>query len=427
MKGDIRMKLVNRTLALIVLLLAVFAGCADAKTPILLATYGAEDPMVYTRHAKVAAVFNAAHPEYELRIDAYPYNGYPEKIAVMVAAGAPPDIFQAWAQYKPQWVEQGLLLDLTERWQSSVVIKRARPYPFAEEAASYKGRIYGVPHDYNARILVLNGDLVAQAGLVQPDTNWTMEAWQTYVRRLAKPTKGVYGSQLMGHWSTVNWQWAVLFNGTGWLNDDRTDVCIEEPPMIEMLEMWLDLIYNYGAVPGPGVAAARNEWDGGYGIFAGWVSTAFDLANRVNYDWRLMTFPLGPSNGDSFAQGHLWSIPFNAAKPDQSWQVLEWFLTHEGQQAWVVHDNRQPIIQSSSLWEMYFSRLPTDQRRSVQDFLMNTLYGENRIHNMNYWTTYGELNTIMNRHLATVFSRAVSPQNAMANAAAEIRPVLRGK
>lgn len=262
-KGDIKVRMKKLRLMLALLLLAALVSCVDAKTPILLATYGAEDPLVYTRHAKVAAVFNAAYPEYELRIDAYPYNGYPEKIAVMVAAGAPPDIFQAWAQYKPLWVEQGLLLDLTERWQSSAVTKRARPYPFAQEAASYKGRIYGVPHDYNARILVLNEDLVAQAGMAPPETNWTMETWKTYVRRLTDPTKGVYGSELAGHWSTVNWQWAVLFNGTGWLNEDRTDVCIEEPPMIEMLDMWLDVIYNYGAAPAPGVAPARNAWEGG--------------------------------------------------------------------------------------------------------------------------------------------------------------------
>lgn len=414
------------TIGTVLLLLLTVLSHAGARTPIRLVTYGAEDPLLFGKYERIAEAFNNAHPEYELIVELLPYDGYPEKVTVMIAGGAPPDVFQAWAQHKPEWAEHGLLYDVTDWWNRSPVAKEARLYPFMVEAAMYGEKIYGVPHDYNARILILNEDRILETGMAPPDDDWSMTDWQTYVRRMTDETRRLFGSDISGHWSTVNWQWATLFNGQGWLNPQRTDTVVDGPEMIQLLEMWHELIYVHRAVPAPGQSAAHGRYDGGYGMFDGWISTAFALEELATFEWRLSPFPIGPGGGDSFAQGHLWSIPVNAPNPEASWKVLEWFLTQEGQEAWVAHMNTQPISNDPALWELYFSRLSPQKREHVEAFI-DTLYGKNRIHNMSYWPTYGQVNTIMNRHLGTVFSNVQSPANAMSNAASEIRAVLRGE
>ncbi len=85
----------------------------------------------------MAELFNASHPEYELEIEIYPYAEYPTKITVMLTTGVYPDVFLTWAQYKPAWADQGLLLDLEEMWNNSAIAKSARLYPFAMDLASY--------------------------------------------------------------------------------------------------------------------------------------------------------------------------------------------------------------------------------------------------------------------------------------------------
>lgn len=394
---------------------------AFGQEEIRMVTYGES----FAAYEAIERAFNASHPDYRLVIEAYPFAEYVSKLTVMILSGAPPDVFQTWAQDRPAWVEQGILLDLTPYWERSDIAKQVELYPFVMEAAMQDGKIWGVPHDFNPQAWVLNVDSFNRAGIPLPDEHWTVAEMENYAVRMTEPEAGIFGVQLSGHWSTSAWQWAVLYNGQGWLSDDRTEVLVDGAENIEMLQMWYDLVYTRGAANPPGQEPpAGNQWQGGFAMWQGWTGWAFRLGQEAPYEWSLATLPKGPANNHAFAQGHMWSVAANAPDPEKSWVLLEWLLSPEGQEAIVKYENRQPLSNDPELWALYFEQLPAEKRREVQDFVWGTLYGGNLIHTMSYWPEWRQVDTAMNTHLNTIFYNHESPATAMNRAAQQIRAIM---
>lgn len=408
------------SLVVLVLVLTLSVMPSMAKTEIRMVTYGD----AFDTYRNIEQAFGKANPDYELIIESYPYAEYVGKLTVMIASGTSPDVFQTWAELKPAWVESDFLMDLTDYWEQSDVAQNADLYPFVLDSAIYNGKIYGVPHDFNPMAWILNTDAFDEAGIPLPDSNWTVEEMGQYAVKLADPERDRYGALLSGHWSILNWQWSVLFTGEGWLNEDRTEVLVDDPRHADMLAFWYDLAISRGVVNSPTVTPARDQWQGGYAMWQGWTGYAFTLADVAPYDWTFATMPKGPAGNLSIAQGHMWSIPSNASDPDKSWVLLEWLLSPEGQEAIVKYDNRQPMSNDPDLWGLYFGTLPSDKQRLMQQFVLETLYGQDLIHTMSFWPAYGQMNEIMNRHLNTVFTGHEPPSNALARAALEMRALL---
>jgi multiple sugar transport system substrate-binding protein len=402
------------------LLAAAIAETAPTKTPINLVTYG--DATAAIRFQKIVEAFNAQNPDVELQVQIFPFAEYPTKLTVMLATGVLPDVFLTWAQYKPLWADQGLLMDIGTLWESSAVTKEAKIFPFMMDAAMYKGRIYGVPYDYSAMAMVLHMDALSRSGLPVPDRNWTVEDFQKYAIRLTRPQEQFYGMQSAGHWSTNNLQWSILFTGQGWLDQTHSEVLVDRPEYIKMLNFWLDLVYTYEAVPVVGKAPPRDTWAGGYAMWQGWVHYGA-RSETGPYDWTMVPFPKGPGGQQSFAQGHMWSIPADASCPELGWRVLEWFISPEGQRV-VVEDGRQPLTANTALWNTFFGNVSPEKRETMRRLVLDTIYGENLIFNMNYWTAWADTDRIMNRQLQRVFLKQDWPENAMSQAAVEIRALL---
>ena len=91
---------------------------------------------------------------------------------VQIAGGLSPDLMQVWAQYKPKYVEMGLLRDITPEWETSRVARSARLYLFVTDAPKSQGRMYGVPFDFNSMVWFVNLEYhLAERGVVFPGNN----------------------------------------------------------------------------------------------------------------------------------------------------------------------------------------------------------------------------------------------------------------
>lgn len=403
------------------LVATVATGPVLAKTSIHLVTYGADT--VFERWNKIAEAFNASNPDYELEVQVYTYAEYISKVTLMLLAGSPPDIMMTWAEYKPSWIEQGLLMDISSYWEKSRIAQDAQIFPFMLESAMQDGRFYGIPHDYSFMSWILNQDRLDNAGLASPDAGWTVDDFSNYAIRLTDLNQGVYGTSLSGHWALASWQWAVNANGQGWLSDDRTEVLVNDPAHVAMLEMWQELITREAAPIRGTTPPAGDGYAGGYAMWEGWVHYASRMT-AAPYRWTMATMPKGAAGNLSLAQGHMWSIPSTAPNPDASWVFLEWALSPEGQEVMVTVNGTQPLSNDPELWSVFFSTVEPEMQGFMQDFVMNVVYGQNLIHNMNFWTSYNDVNRIMNNNLLPVYRLETAPGTAMEQAAAEIRAVM---
>lgn len=407
----------------LILLIGLWASATCAQpTTIQLVTYG----NLPNDWLAMADAFNQSQDEVFVEVQVFPFEEYIDKILLMIASGNPPDVFQVWAQYKPQWVELGILADVTDRWENSSVIAESDIYPFMIEAAALNGRMYGVPYDYNSTVYFVNLDLLAQAGLNAPGENWTVDDLREMARRVTNEQWATYGTN---HGVDFGWgfniQWFKNWTGHGWINEAGDTVLVDSPESIELMEWWYDSQYSYEITPRPGGFPARGSWQaGGYGFMQGWMDVAFNFPPQLGFDWELALYPAGPAGQGNFAQGHMFSIAADSEKQDAAWKVLEWMASYDGQEAIIRTTHRQPIGPYLDLWGLYFEQLPGDKGPELSQWVLGVLYGKGYADNLNYWPTFPEMNDIMREHMARIFgqNRPVGPE--MQEAARRMQNVL---
>ncbi len=391
----------------------LFTIIAHAATEISFATYtsGLGTPKAW---GDLVKAFMTANPDISVTVQTYSAAEYIDKVTVMMASGAPPDVLQTWAQYKPQWTNGGLLMDLTSRWEKSAIIAKSRIYPFMVDSAKQDGRIYGVPYDYNAEVWFYNLDIMANRGIQKPGVNWTVDDFQRLVAKLSDPMNKIYGAAIpfitdLGG----NIQWMLNWTGHEWLSNDKKQVLIDTSEVKSMMYFWRDLLDTGYAFPRakPVTYAMSQEY----------LSNAFSLAKTAKYEWGYNAMPKAQFGQQSFAQGHMFSIPNGTKKVDAAWRLLEWMASYEGQKAIVGTTIRQPIGPYADLWEAFFTQAGETYGPPMRAWLLNVLYGQNYVNTFSYWPTYPQISAIMTECMTNIFEKGAPVGNELDSAAQRMR------
>jgi raffinose/stachyose/melibiose transport system substrate-binding protein len=131
---------------------------------------------VITRYAGDNAAFfermkteyEAAHPGVTVDLQQESDQGYKDKIKTLIASQSVPDVYFSWAgDYAEQFYDNGVALDLTK------VIGPSTPWgstmaPQALSAFSKDGKNFGVPLGLDAKYVLYNKALFAEAGVSVP-------------------------------------------------------------------------------------------------------------------------------------------------------------------------------------------------------------------------------------------------------------------
>lgn len=414
-----------RVALVLAILLVAMQGVAVGQQVVRFASYTNAGAPVENLRAIVNA-FNEQNPDIVVELEVYTQNEYIDKMVTMMLAGSMPDVFQTWAQYKRAWVQQGSILDLTDRWNQSALIRESEIYPFVLESSMVDGRIYGVPYDFNSQVVYINRDWFAMRGLIEPEENWTVDDHQELARKLTDPIAGVYGAfnpVKTGRFESV--QWMENWSGNGWINATGTEVTLDSPGNIDMVQYWYDLERQYGAAPYPGSFAARGDRvGGGYAMWTGWVSNAFMFLDNPSYDWGWALYPKGPAGQRNFAQTHMLSIASGSAKADAAWTFIEWMASLEGQRTVVSEAELHPISSNSDVWNDYLSQFPGDRADWMFRWLLSTLYGKNYVKPFEYWESYGDMETIVRLHMTNIFTRQRPVNSELGEAARKLQGIL---
>ena len=202
---------------LLALVLALgLAACSSAETPAASAdpaetagaeespaeSAGAESPaasgeaMTFTwwgsdtRHEATEQAVNLYTEQTGVQIDIEysAWDGYWERMAVLAASNAMPDVFQMDAAYINTYIENGQLADLTEMLDLTSIMD-------ANEIENYKvdGKLYGAPVGANGTGYVYSKTLLAEYGIPEPTEGWTWDEMLAWARDAAsKLPEGVY-------------------------------------------------------------------------------------------------------------------------------------------------------------------------------------------------------------------------------------------
>lgn len=382
----------------------------------------------------LARDFETLHPGIKVELMPLISSGvYRERLLTLFTAGEAPDVFLTFAQYRDAFIDMGLLYDLTGFFDRSDLVSRDMYYPAIRHVIEVDGRIWGTPWSYNAKLFVLNADVREQQGLAPPDPNWTIDDFALYARRMTNPQRGFIGvdaaSSLSNSAGSLGWMYN--FTGHYWVDPHTRDVHVDDPGMIQMLEYWLELQNVYEAASGYTIPRPAGGVRGGLiGMYETWSTEPHFLATLTSaedFRWELATFPVGPVSDSHFAQGHLWSIPFNHPNPAAAWKFVEYLGSYRAEELWAKLQRTPPQVHDPELWEMYFGDVPPGEREQLIRFILNDLYAAGRARTFTYWTEFAEMEVLTRQAIDRVMRQQESPTAVMENLARTFRALLGGR
>lgn len=200
------------------------------------------------------ARFEATHPDYKVEANWSSGGTWQEicdKLLVQIASGEAPDVIRVAVEGTRMFVHNDLFLPLNEYLENTDTGRELREQipQAAWDSFTVGGNIYEIPSDANSIILQYNPKMYADAGLAEPDENYT---WEQFVSDLQVLTHGegdekVYGTMIM---PTFLWPWFYA-NGVSPLNDDWTGSNLSDPKIRETMQNLYDLVHTYGVAPVP--------------------------------------------------------------------------------------------------------------------------------------------------------------------------------
>lgn len=158
------------------------------------------------RDAAVAKAYHEKHPninvtyEYIGDMDSY---AYLEKVDVMMMGGEEADIIMTnTATTMSSRASSGLYLSM-DKMLSAEGIKAEE---FYNGVVKINNSVYSLPIDESRSIVLLNKDMLDQAGLSKPASDWTWDDYRTYAKQLTHGdgAQKVYGSHFHS-WSSYNY------------------------------------------------------------------------------------------------------------------------------------------------------------------------------------------------------------------------------
>jgi multiple sugar transport system substrate-binding protein len=306
------------------------ATTSGEKVPIRLATWaGVEESQELQA---VIDKINAQSTTYQIVHEPQPADFY-TKIQTNLAGGTAADLIWLSQEYIAGYADKGVLLDITDRLaaDSRPAAKLDDYFPDVLQTAQYNGRTYGLPWIAQPVMLYYNPKLFADAGVEEPNENWTWDDFKTAAEKLTRDTNGdgqidVYGTAF-NSWPPIHmfiWQ-----AGGEVVSEDRKTSPIDSPEAIAGAQFYKDIIYNpkYAAPQSVITEQGFGELakNGKVAMFFGGAADDLDYAHSKDArfaEMKVTLVPKGPKNRQTFA----WtaSTVINAAtkSPDAAYQAL---------------------------------------------------------------------------------------------------------
>ena len=203
------------------------------------------------RAQEIATKFQAANPGVTVKIEVTVSDGLPARIQTSLRSGRPPDIIEGQHGWVVPYAQAGLLLPVDD-----VVDGREDYLPVALDYDTWNGQLWGVPYRIEAHALLYNKGMFRDAGLdpEKPPQTWPelVSTAKALTRRRADG-RAQYGYAITGGGEVGNTLFRTLpliwMNGGSMLNDDMTRAIVNEPPAVEAVTFYTDMLVKHHVSP----------------------------------------------------------------------------------------------------------------------------------------------------------------------------------
>ncbi|MFD2839908.1 ABC transporter substrate-binding protein [Populibacterium corticicola] len=265
---------------------------------------------------------------------------YATKLKAAIAGRQVPDVFYVEPGAVQDFVNSGVVMDLTEYIEKSEVINLDDIWAYGVDSYRYdgsvqgQGSIYALPKDIGPFSFGYNKTMFEEAGIPLPDKD-TPYTWDEFLEVSKQLTKDNNGDGKLDQWGTglnVNWnlQPFVWSNGGDWISEDGKTVTVDTPEFAEALQFFADLDIKHGVTPSIAEAQTLDTYQrwmkGEIGFFpiAPWDLSTY---RQLDFEWDLIPYPAGKTGETATWTGTLGIAASATTKHPQEAVDLVAYLT----------------------------------------------------------------------------------------------------
>ncbi len=278
-------------------------------------------------------------------VEVIDWDNYWTLLEAGASGGEMPDVFWMHSQYSEKYMDQGILLDLTDYIDADDSTDLANYYEDIVSLYQYDGRTYALPKDYDTIALWYNKDMFDEAGIAYPDETWTWDTLHDVAAQLTKEDGSQYGLTGNTDQNQEGYYNAIYSYGGYVINDAKDKSGYDDENTLKAMEMYAGLIKD--CMPNQSVMAESGNINlfmsnqVAMGMFGSWyVPTFKDFAEQGSDQYAVSYLPFYDANGNgtcddgervSMFNGLGWAAPAKVENPDTVYSLISYLSSKEGQ------------------------------------------------------------------------------------------------
>ena len=177
-----------------------------------------------------------------VRVEVVDWDNYWTLLEAGATGGEMPDVFWMHSQYSEKYMDQGILLDLTDYIEADDSTDLANYYEDIVGLYQYDGRTYALPKDYDTIALWYNKDMFDEAGIAYPDETWTWDTLHDVAAQLTKEDGSQYGLTGNTDQNQEGYYNAIYSYGGYVINDAKDKSGYDDENTLKAMEMYAGLV-----------------------------------------------------------------------------------------------------------------------------------------------------------------------------------------
>ncbi len=273
----------------------------------------------------------------EAKVEVKDWDSYWTLLESGASGGDMPDVFWMHSNNSQIYMNNDMLLDLTDYIAESDKIDMSKYMEEITELYTMNDKYYAIPKDYDTIALWYNKTMFDEAGLAYPDETWTYDTMLEAAAALTKEDGSQYGFALNPSNDQDTYYNFVYANDGYIVSEDHKSSGYDNENTIEamnyvgellqycpdptvMSETGTDVLMQSGQV----AMITQGSW-----MLAGFTENEYMVENC---DVAIIPYNANTGKRATIINGLGWSAAANTDRADDAWKLIEWFGTEEMQQ-----------------------------------------------------------------------------------------------
>ena len=338
------MKKVLALILTLAVLVTVLAGCGDSKgTSSDAITVNIWDANQQKGIQEIADKWTETSGV-KVNVEVVDWDNYWTLLEAGASGGTMPDVFWMHSNTVQMYMENDLLLDLTDYISKDSSVDLSKYYEGVKNLYTRNdGKVFALPKDHDTIALLYNKAIFDKYGVKYPTDAWTWDDMYEAAKKITEDSKGdVYGMAMNTSNNQDGWYNAIYCYGGKVITDDHKGTTIgsaESKAGMEMIRKLLTVGAPQSVVAETGTDSLFMSGKVGMITQGSWMINAFYTAEGHNdYAWALLPYADLNKNGTcekeerwSAYNGLGWAASAGTSKPDECYSLISYFCSEEGQ------------------------------------------------------------------------------------------------